>query len=74
MSVKTENTIEASKASYTKEPSETITGASSDPIEERIRANLEPVNAQISILTQLSNQLIQGNLAKTTPTAGPGSH
>ena len=34
-------------------------------IEERIKANLEPLNEQISTLTQLLNQLIQNNSAKT---------
>ena len=50
----------------------TITRVSSDLIEERLRANLEPPNAQNSTLTLLL--MIQDNLAKTTATAGPRTH
>ena len=36
-----------------------------------IKANLEPLKAQISTLTQLLTQLIQDNSATTNPTTGP---
>ena len=42
--------------------------SSSELTDERIRTNLEPLNEQT--LTQLLNQLIEDNLAKSTPTAG----
>ena len=43
MSVNNENTIDASEARNVKRNGETITGVSSDVIEETIRANLEPL-------------------------------
>ena len=67
MSVNTENTVDASE---TWEDWRSYRPAS-ELIEERIRANLEPLNVQISTLTQLLDQLIKDNSAKTTPTAGP---
>ena len=45
-----------------------------DLIEERIRAYLETPNRQISNLTLLLSQLINGNSAKTTPTANSRAH
>ena len=70
----TENTIDASEANHTERPSETIPGISYDVIEEWIRANLEPLDVQISTRTHLLNQLIHDNSAKTTPMAGPRTH
>ena len=40
-------------------------------IGEKIKANLEPLNAQNSTLTQVMNKLIQDNSANLNPTAGP---
>ena len=48
---------------------EPINGVSPDRIEERIKANLEPLNEQMSTLTQLLNQLFQGNSARNSPAA-----
>ena len=42
-----------------------------DLIAERIKANLEPFNAQISTLKQMMNKRIQDNSARTNPTEGP---
>ena len=47
------------------------TGFAPNVIEERIKANLEPLHAQVSTLTQMMNQLIQGNSAKMNSTTGP---
>ena len=74
MSVNTENTIEASEAPNAESTSETITRISSDLNEERIEASLKPLSAQILTLTQLLNQLIQENSAKTNSTAGRCTH
>ena len=43
-------------------------------IAERIKAFLVTINEQISNPNQLLNQLIQSNLAKTTPTAASRTH
>ena len=73
MSVNTENTIYASEASNDERTSETITGVLSKLIKDCvIGAILEPLNAQISTLTQLLNQLIQDNLAKRASTEKRG--
>ena len=71
MSVNTESTIDASKAGNAERTNETIAGVSPELIEDKIRANLEAVNAQIQTMTQLLDQLIQDNSAKITPTVGP---
>ena len=42
---------------------------SHDLIEERIKANLGPPNEQISVVTQLLNQLIQESSVRNSPTA-----
>ena len=68
VSVNTESTIDASKKCNVEKIEEIITGAPSDLTEERIRANLEPLNAQISTLIQLLNHLTSNCLAKTNPT------
>ena len=58
MSINTENTIDASET----RGAERIVGSSNrislEVFEERIRVDLEPLNEQILILTQLLNQLI----------------
>ena len=58
MSVHTENTTDTSKTHDAKRIDRTINGFSPQLIEKRMRANLEPYNAQISTLAQLLNQLI----------------
>ena len=70
MSVNTENTADASETRGAKEMYKSIHRASPELIEERIGADLEPLSEQIATLTQLFNQLVQDNSAKTPPTAG----
>ena len=67
------NTVDASET-RAKRTGQIITGVSSDLIEDNIGANLEPLNTQISTLTQLLNYTIQDNPAKTTSTAGPHTY
>ena len=66
MSVNAENITHASE---TMAKISTQTTISPEVFEEKIVANLEPLNEQISTLTQLPNQLIHDNSAKTTPVA-----
>ena len=42
---------------------------SADLVDERIKANLEPLHAQISALTEMMDRLIPSNSAKDTSTA-----
>ena len=44
-------------------------GFSLDMIEEKVKANLQPLYAQISALTEMMNRLIQGNSARVFTTA-----
>ena len=74
MSVKIENTIDESEISEAHRTDKTIAGVSSDLIEERIRANLDNLNAQILTLTQVLNQLTKDSSAKTVLTATPRTH
>ena len=69
MPVNAENTADALEARDWERTGETISGTSADLIEERIKANLEPLNPQISTLTQLLSQLIQDNSARNSPMA-----
>ena len=48
----------------------TIARYSPDMIDENIKTNVEPLNAQISALTEMMDRLFQGNSARefTTPT------
>ena len=41
-----------------------------DLVDERIKASLEPLHAQISALTEMIDYLIQSNSARETTTAG----
>ena len=66
-SVKVGNTIEAPEACDIEDTHKTTTEVWSHVIEEKIRANLEPRNAQFLSLSQLLKQLIQDNSAKITP-------
>ena len=45
------------------------TGFCPDMIEEKIKANLEPLHAQISTLTEMMGRLIQGNWGREFTTA-----
>ena len=47
----------------------TSRGFSPDVIEERIKANLEPLHAQISALREMMDRLIQGKSAREFKTA-----
>ena len=73
-SLKIENNGDAPEVHDAERIDEATTRISPEPIKERIRAYLEPLNAQLSRLTQSKNQLIQDNSAKTTPTASPRTH
>ena len=53
---------------------EPIFGVSPDLIEEKIKAVLEPLNEQISMLTQLLNKLIQKNSARNFSSLGPRTY
>ena len=74
LSVNIEKTVNASDTSNSVKTRKTITGVLSVFIEERIRANLEPLTAQISTLTQFLNELNHDNSVKTNPTAAPRTH
>ena len=74
MSLNPENILDASEGFNREKTSETVTEVFPDLIHEKIRANLEPLNAQISTLTQLLDQLIQDNSARTIPTADFCTH
>ena len=49
---------------------EAITEFSPDMIEEKIKANLEPLQAQVITLTQMINKRIQDSSTSTNPEAG----
>ena len=66
MSVNTENTADLSEKPGAKEVDGNINRMSPELIKERIKANLEHLNEQISTLTHLLNQLIQDNWAQVT--------
>ena len=74
MSMNSGNIFDSAQPSDVERIREASTGVSSDLIKKRIRANLQPLNAQISTLVYFLNQLIQENLAETTPTAAYRTH
>ena len=74
ISVNAENSVDAHELCDAERADETSTAVSPNLLEERIKSNLEPRNAQISILSQLLNQLIQDNSARDSLTAGPRTH
>ena len=74
MSVNTQNTAGTSKTRGAEDVDKNINWILPELTEKRIRANLEPLNEQISPLTQLLNQLIQVNSTKTIPTASSCTH
>ena len=58
-SVNTENIADASETCGAEEINGSISRILHELIEEKVRANLEPLRVQISTLTKLLNQLIQ---------------
>ena len=74
LSVNEEKATNASKKYDAEEINISKDQISPELIEEKIRANLEPLNEQILTLSQLLNQLIQDNSAKATPMAGSQTH
>ena len=65
-----EHQAEASEVHTAKRSDGSNTEFSPNLTEERIKANLEPLHAQIFALTQMMNKLIQDNSARAKPTAG----
>ena len=74
MSAHTENINDASSPHHADGINTTINKFSPELIEERIRFNLKPSNAQIYVLIQFLKQLFRNNSVKTNSTAGPGAH
>ena len=68
-----ENTANLPAARNPVRAEETVNRVSPDLIEDKIKANLEPENEQLSTLTELVNQLIQESLASNFLTVGPGT-
>ena len=62
----------ASESNEAERSDETSMVFSPDLVQEMIKANLEPVHAQISALTQMMAKLIQGYSARDYPTASTG--
>ena len=69
MSVSTEKTAGTPASRNPERTEEATNGISPELIEERIKANLGPLNEQISALTQLLNQLIKESSGRNSPTA-----
>ena len=69
MSLGTENTAATPTTREPEQAEEPTNGISHDLIKERIRANLNPLNDQISRLTQVLKQLIQEISARIIPAA-----
>ena len=69
MSAHEEQSTVASEPNEAEQNDGTSSGCSADLIEERIKANLEPLHAQISSLVQMMDRLIQGNSARGYLTA-----
>ena len=63
-----ENTWEA-ETGVIESSEENSISFSPELVEERIKASLEPLNAQISALTEMMDLLIQGNSTKESTTA-----
>ena len=70
ISVNAETNADATKARDSEIADGPITGVSPYPIVERVKANVKPMNLQISTLTHLINRLIQDNSALNSPTVG----
>ena len=71
MSAHEEQPNEASKMHTAKRIDVASTYISLDLMEETIKADLEPLQSQISALTQTMNKLIWDNSARTNPTTVP---
>ena len=71
MSAHTENITDAFNLHHAEGINTTINKFSPELIEERIRFNLKPSNAQIYTRIQFLKQLIRNNSVKTTSTAAP---
>ena len=63
-----ENTGEA-ETGIIESSKEKIRGFSPEVVDERIKASLEPLHAQISALAEMMDRLIQSNSAKENTTA-----
>ena len=74
MSNHEEQTTAASEPNAVETFCETGTEFPFDLFEERIKANLEPLNAQISALTLMMGKFIQDNSARAYPTASILDH
>ena len=74
LSVNVENLIIASEQSDAEDESAINDSVSPELIDERIRANLEPLNEQISSLTLSLNHMIYNNSARTTAAASYRAH
>ena len=74
MTLNVKNLNKASKSFDNEENNISDDRISPELIEERISENLEAFKEQFSYTTQLLNQLVYDNSAKTTPTEGPRAH
>ena len=74
MSAHQEQPNTASESHTAERIEEAVTEFSPDIIKERIKANLEPLHAQINILTQKMYKLFQGNSARTISAVGLRDH
>ena len=62
MSTHRDENTEVMASEVTEGSEESNIGLSPELVEERIKANLEPLHVQISTLTEMKDRLIQGNL------------
>ena len=69
MSTYREEAMEGTATDMDEQNDENSARFSPDMIEERIKANLEPLHAQISALTEMMDRLFQGNSAREFTTA-----
>ena len=74
MSALKEQPMEVSETHTTKQCDEGNTEFSPNSIEEKRKANLETLHAQITLLMQSMNKLIQENSARINSTAGFRNH
>ena len=72
--MKAENTADAPAARDLERMFKPINGIFPELMEERIKVNLEPLNEQISTLTQLLKQVDQETLHVTPEWWVPGTH
>ena len=74
MSVNGENISNTSDESHIEENDKGNERVTSETVEEKIRANLEALNEQISNNTKFLHQLMNDHSAKSTPMAGSGTN